>query len=158
MPTLFPDSDALTQKGMRMHIEEFMLTMQYKTTSGGRPSASSADHLRHSQEAIMLVHLAPSGSKSQRREGFTVNTRVTTMDVYGSDAASSSATSASAIFDVPYEGKDVDIPGKAMSFLINRYCSHTCFVSQRNFCSHRGRDSWSRSRLDADIMSLARGL
>lgn len=69
----------------------------------------------------MLVHLAPSASKSQ--EGFTVNTRVTTADVFGSVAASTSATSTSAILDVPYEGKEIDIPRKVMSFLINRYCS-----------------------------------
>lgn len=110
---------ALTTKRMAVFIEDHMLTLQYNGSGGGRPASATHGHLKFSQDGVMLVHMA-QGSTKCKADGFTVNTSVTTDDLFGNRAVTGLATSASILTDVAYEGAHVDWPRKGLLFLINR--------------------------------------
>ncbi|CAB1110688.1 unnamed protein product [Ectocarpus sp. CCAP 1310/34] len=67
---------ALTAKGMRVVIEENMLTLVYSSTGAGRPASAANGHLKFSQDAVMLVHLTSFSSSNSPTDGFTVNEKV----------------------------------------------------------------------------------
>ncbi|CAB1112916.1 unnamed protein product [Ectocarpus sp. CCAP 1310/34] len=114
--------DALTATGMRMVIEENMLTLVYSSTGAGRPASAANVHLKFSQDAVMLVHLTSSSSSNSPTDGFTVNEKVTTDELYGnSKAASVSPQCSSILTDIQHPGKGVDWPTKASMFLVKRY-------------------------------------
>lgn len=116
---------ALTAKGMGTLIEEELLTLAYSSTSGGRPPNATYDHIRFTQDAVMLAHLTPS-SNMKSPDGFTVNTKVTTDDIYGNSPTTNSPTTSgnpqcgSILDNVFFEGRNVDWPTKALQFLTNR--------------------------------------
>ncbi|CAN0497650.1 unnamed protein product [Ectocarpus sp. 12 AP-2014] len=107
---------------MRVVIEENMLTLVYSSTGAGRPLSAANGHLKFSQDAVMLVHLSSSSSRNSPTDGFTVNEKVTTDDLYGNSTAASVTSQCSSILtDIQHPGKGVDWPTKALMFLVNRY-------------------------------------
>ncbi|CAB1111519.1 unnamed protein product [Ectocarpus sp. CCAP 1310/34] len=112
---------ALTAKGMRVVIEENMLTLVYSSTGAGRPASAANGHLKFSQDAVMLVHLTSFSSSNSPTDGFTVNEKVTTDDLYGNSTAASVTSQCSSILtDIQHPGKGADWPTKALMFLVNR--------------------------------------
>ncbi|CAB1109275.1 unnamed protein product [Ectocarpus sp. CCAP 1310/34] len=108
-------------KGMRVVIEENMLTLVYSSTGAGRPASAANGHLKFSQDAVMLVHLTSFSSSNSPTDGFTVNEKVTTDDLYGNSTAASVTSQCSLILtDIQHPGKGVDSPTKALMFLVNR--------------------------------------
>lgn len=68
----------------------------------------------------MLAH-ATSASSSKAADGFTVNTKVTTDDVYGNTMSSTTTSGCGSILpDVAKGGKGIDWPTKALLFVVNR--------------------------------------
>lgn len=121
-PTCIARADALEAKGMSTFVEDQILTLQYSgaSSSVGRPSTTRQEWLRFSQDGVMLVHLFESGATNTKMDGFTVNKRVTTDDLFGNKPSSSRASSSSILGDIEYAGKDTDWPTKAIVFLVNR--------------------------------------
>ncbi|CAN0232923.1 unnamed protein product [Pylaiella littoralis] len=130
--------DALEAKGMSTFVEDQILTLQYSgaSSSVGRPSTTRQEWLRFSQDGVMLVHLFESGATNTKMDGFTVNKRVTTDDLFGNKPSSSRASSSSILGDIEYAGKDTDWPTKAIVFLVNRYSNQgdsiVVFGAERN--------------------------
>lgn len=119
-----------------MVIEENMLTLVYSSTGAGRPLSAANGHLKFSQDAVMLVHLSSSSSRNSPTDGFTVNEKVTTDDLYGNSTAASVTSQCSSILtDIQHPGKGVDWPTKALMFLVNRYgCYYVSCVRLQPYC------------------------
>lgn len=113
-------ADALAAKGMETLIEDELLTLVYSNDRGGRRPEATHDHIKLSQDAVMLAHLSPSSS-SKSNDGFTANPKVTTEDMFGNSPMSDKSVQCGSILsDIPYPGKGVDWPNKALLFLVNR--------------------------------------
>lgn len=119
---------ALTTDLTGLRVEESVLVLNYKSRGGGRPSTAGRDDLKGTNGCLMLAHLPPV----EGRPGYTCNKRVTPADIHGhgssvdATGAPSSPVALSIMSDLTYEGANVDIPRRALTFLINRFVFSRC--------------------------------
>lgn len=119
-----------------MLVEDYMFLLKYETRGGGRPSEAARDHLKFQVDGILLAHVKPS---AQARSTFTCNTSVTVDDVYGSGTIAAGAAPPSALAvmtGLSYEGAGIDIPTRAITFLINRCASITITIKLGTFVGY----------------------
>ncbi|CAN0040567.1 unnamed protein product, partial [Choristocarpus tenellus] len=77
-----------------------------------RPLAGTDNHLRCCQDMILLTH--NDGTE------FTCNKRVTVDDIFG-HGSDASPPALQTMCDVEYQGAAMDIPMRALHFIVNRY-------------------------------------
>lgn len=113
-PLIF-NSAAIRDRCHGLVVEEYPILLSYSKRGGGRPAAGTEKHAKMSYDMMLLVHGAGAD--------FTCNKRVTTDDTFG-NSSDSSPSLLQGMQDLPCESAGMDIPMRAMNFLINRCDIH----------------------------------